>query len=67
MEKDGKESILKVFDFSDRAGRSIYFNVGLPDVRERQREIQISAFEEGRATVIQRTFTGKEWSTPDQT
>ena len=57
-EPNGKQSLLRIFGCGERPGRGIYFDAGEPDAIEREREIQISAFENGRAIVVNATLTG---------
>ncbi|MGO8699637.1 MAG: type II CRISPR RNA-guided endonuclease Cas9 [Limisphaerales bacterium] len=57
-EDDGTITRLRIFGSGERPGRGIYFDSAPPDALERIREIQISAFENGRAKILRSPLTG---------
>jgi hypothetical protein len=57
-EDDGSITRLRIFGSGERPGRGIYFDSAPPDALERVREIQISAFKDGRAKILKSPLTG---------
>ena len=60
-EDDGTMKRLRIFGCGERSGkRGIYIDVAEPDAINRDREIPISAFIKGNATLLKTTLTGQQ-------
>lgn len=57
-EEDQTITRLRIFGSGERPERGIYFDAAPPDSLERVREIQISAFKQGRAKILNPLLTG---------
>jgi CRISPR-associated endonuclease Csn1 len=58
QEADGQRTRLRIFGCGERPGRGIYFDAGVPDAIDREREIPVSAFANGRAKLVPVSLTG---------